>query len=178
MQLICFLTNLAIIVITYLSTIQTIVEILLYSSEYIFPGWYHRPSVRVPSSRCQRRQKPKFDPHDHLLSLRHQKRYKRQWKQVKDHHVHFKNFMHHRTNVIPKDVPPFQTLWIIHIICLVVVMERPTRKWISKSIGRSMTWMTTLMDTLALRFHRQQSKRTYQVFMNTYDAVSNLPTSV
>ena len=66
MQMLCFPTNLAIIVIAYLSAIQLIVELLLYSADYIFSGWYPGPSVLVPSFRRHLRLKPKFNPHDHL----------------------------------------------------------------------------------------------------------------
>ena len=41
-----------------------------------------------------------------------------------------------------------------------------------------MTWMTTIMATLALSCHHQQSTRTYRAFVITHDAASKLPTSV
>ena len=45
MQLICSLTDLTIIGIVYLSAIRMIVELLLYSANYIFPGWEPGPSI-------------------------------------------------------------------------------------------------------------------------------------
>ena len=119
-----------------------------------------------------------FNLHDHIRSLRRQKRYNRQWKQVKIHPRRLKNFTYHRPNALLKDVRPFRTPWLIYLICLVVGMELFTSKWVSKSIGRSMTWMTTLMAALVLHHHCQQSTRTYRSFVSTHGTASKLPTSV
>ena len=134
MHIIYFPTDLAIVIITYLSAIRMVVELLLYSADSIFPVWDPGPSVRVTSSRYHLRLKPKFDLYDHFQSLRRQKRYNRQWKQVKVHPGRINNFTYHSPGVLPKDVPAFRTPWLIHLICLVLGMEIFISKFVRKSI--------------------------------------------
>ena len=109
-ELLFFPIDLTIIVITLFCAIRLIVELLLWFSDRAFPGWDPGPGVRVPSTRCQNRIKPRFDPLQHTRRRRHRKRYKRQWKRDRVYLGRLKTFVYH----VPETMP---TPWIAVLVC-------------------------------------------------------------
>ena len=78
MSLLCFPVDLAIIVIIFLLAHHLIVASMFGLMDHFIAGWDPGPDARRPSTRRQRRKRPKHSPFNHRWNHCRQ-RYNRQW---------------------------------------------------------------------------------------------------
>ena len=98
-QLLFFLVDVSVIVVTYLALIRLIVMSFFGIFDCVFHGWDPSPDQYTPSHRCMLRRCTKQSPQDHRWN-HCQKRYNRQWAGARVYPFQIRHFQHQPPDIV------------------------------------------------------------------------------